>query len=472
MALLTKLPNEVLQQILLRVHDGFERHRFAGFSPPLGRHELKGINHRRNLCALRRVNRKLCELVTPLLFQHIVITCSSGTQRLQQLSRDPRLRRLVRRLEICVEVRPVNDFSSFEAKLKKNKKKSLKYLARLAVVIHTTLPRFSDIKILKLDFDNISYDTNREIDVWPPVCRYVQDTANLFESFATAMRRSRLDMLDEVDLSLPLAYDFQYFLEDEQGDTDGHTASALLQRLKYLSLHYGQNTDDGEGIEFRYQQPNVKYDKYIRELLPLARNIHTLKLKGSDVMVLDQLALSHLRLRSLDLQSLSITGEALVSVFQNSLALKEAILKGVYLESGNWKDILTAMNQPQIMSFEIESCGYQIEGLSGHIRPEYNMEKPDHPYIETNEASDLDACHALFSQVRENKRRIYGSDYDEAADLKRERTERELIEFKTELVKEWAKRQIAAEEAEEEDSGSSFTFDETGSSEEEESDSE
>ncbi|KAF4470613.1 hypothetical protein FALBO_2479 [Fusarium albosuccineum] len=464
MALLTRLPPEVLQQILLCVHDGFERHRFSGFYPPLGRHELKGINHRRRLCALRRVNRKLCELVTPLLFQHIVITSSSGVLRLQQLSRDPRLRRLVRRLEICVEVRPVNLFSVYEMELKKNKKKNLRYLARLAVVIHTTLPRFSNVKILKLDFDDIPYDTNRDIDMWPAECYYVQDTANLFESLATALHRSRLDMLDEVDLSLPLAYDFRYFLDDEQGDTDGYTASALFQRLKYLSLHYGHSTDDGEGIEFRHQQPNLEYDRYIRELLPLARNIHTLKLKGSDVMVLDQSAVSHLRLRSLSLESMSITGEALVSVFQKSLTLEEAILRGVYLESGNWKDILTAMNQPQIISFRIQTCGYQMEGLSAHLRPENPGEDPDHLYIETNEASDLDACRALFSRVRENKRRIYGSDYDEAADLDRERTERELIEQKSELVRELAKNWAANEAFE---GLFTFAFDEASSSEEE-----
>ncbi|KAH7176201.1 hypothetical protein EDB81DRAFT_772111 [Dactylonectria macrodidyma] len=470
--MIVKLPPEVLQQILLHVHDGFERHRFGGYVPPLGRYELKGINLRANLCSLRSVNRLFHQLVTPLLFQHVVISSSSGVQRFQKLSKSPLLRHLVRRLEICVEVQPVTDFGTYDAMLKKNKKKNLKYLARLAIVIHTTLPRFSGVKVLKLDFEDIPYNLNREQDVWPPVCCYVQDTANLFESLATAMRRSQLDKLDEVDLSLPLAYDFGYFLDDDQTDTGGYSTRALFQQLKYLSLHYGQSTDDGEGIEFRYRVSNEKYDKYIRQLLPLAPNIHSLKLKGSDILMLDQSAFSPLCLRSLSLESLSIDGDAFTALIQQSTALDEVILRGVYLESGTWKEILSAMSQSPITSFYIETCGYQREGESADFCPPNPGSRPDDAYIETTEADDLDACEAVFSRLRKNKRRLYGSTYNEAADLERRSAEREQIEFKSAVLDEYLKRKFAAEEAAEEDDtfGSSDT--ETTDTDEDESDSE
>ncbi|KAH8650448.1 hypothetical protein BGZ61DRAFT_577923 [Ilyonectria robusta] len=469
MAALIKLPTEVLQQILLHVHDGFQRHRFGRYHPPLGRYELKGINHRANLCSLRSVNRLFNQLVTPLLFQHAVITSSSGVTRLQQLSKNPSLRGLVRRLEICVEVQPITDFDAFDAKLKTNEDKNLKYLARLAIVIHSTLPRFSGLKILKLDFTAIPYRLDREnYDLGSPDGYWEQDTANLFESLATAMRRSQLNRLDEVDLSLPLAFDFGHFLDDDDDnddDTKPHSTRALFQRLKHLRLTYEHCTDEGEGVEFRWRQPNEEYDKYIRQLLLLAPNIHSLTLQGSDVLMLDQPAIAPLRLRSLDLQSLSITGDAFTALIQQSIALEDVILRGVYLESGTWKEILSAMSQLPITSFYIETCGYQIEGENGDFRPLSPGFRPSDAFIETTEADDLDACEAVFSQVQENKRQIYGSKYDEAADVERRGVELRTIEMKWDALTEFMKRRYAAEVSEDESSEVEITDTEASDSE-------
>lgn len=353
--------------------------------------------------------------------------------------------------------------------MKTNEDKNLKYLARLAIVIHSTLPRFSGLKILKLDFTAIPYRLDREnYDLGSPDGYWEQDTANLFESLATAMRRSQLDRLDEVDLSLPLAFDFGHFLDDDDDnddDTKPHSTRALFQRLKHLRLTYEHCTDEGEGVEFRWRQPNEEYDKYIRQLLLLAPNIHSLTLQGSDVLMLDQPAIAPLRLRSLDLQSLSITGDAFTALIQQSIALEDVILRGVYLESGTWKEILSAMSQLPITSFYIETCGYQIEGENGDFRPLSPGFRPSDAFIETTEADDLDACEAVFSQVQENKRQIYGSKYDEAADVERRGVELRTIEMKWDALTEFMKRRHAAEVSEDESSEVEITDTEASDSE-------
>ncbi|RSL40072.1 hypothetical protein CEP53_013612 [Fusarium sp. AF-6] len=129
MATLIKLPPEVLRQIVLLVHDGTIKHRFVAYEPPLHRYELKGTNFRSNLSSLRQVNRLFHGIITPILFQHVVICYSGGTQRLQQLSKSLALRQLVRRLEICIKVRPVENFGDYLQGLKQDKKKILRYLS-------------------------------------------------------------------------------------------------------------------------------------------------------------------------------------------------------------------------------------------------------------------------------------------------------------------------------------------------------
>ncbi|KAH6995368.1 hypothetical protein EDB80DRAFT_729027 [Ilyonectria destructans] len=456
MTTLLRLPPEVLQQIPLHVHDGVERHFLSRHHLPLGRYELQARNHRANLSCLRLVNRLFHQLVTPVLFQHAVISGDSGVKRLQQLSKIPSLSRLVRRLEICVKVKPVNGFEEYFSDLKRDEDRNLAYLGRLAIVIHSTFPRFSNLEVLKLDLVDIPYRLEWDDEDLASL-GWEEDTENLFESLATAMRTSQLDKLNEVDLSLPLAYDFGHFLnhntdEDRDNhDTKGHSMAALFQRLKYLRLSCDLSTDDGEGVEFRYEQPNEEYQKNIRQILALAPNIHSLTVKGSDILMLDHPELSPLRLRSLNLNSMSIPGNTFTALIQQSTALSDVVLGGVYLESGTWKEILLAMSQSPILSFCIETCGYEMQGESGVFRPEDPGSRPSDAYIETTQADDLDACEAVFKRVRENKRQKYGSDYDEGADLESRRIEAEELEVKWEMINEHL-RTVTARQVSEDDS--------------------
>jgi hypothetical protein len=328
------------------------------------------------------------------------------------LAKEPELREMVRRLEICVE-HPGDSETycpSFE-----QKDHDLKYLGRLAVVIHSTLPRFTGLKFLKLDFQNIPYNYKRDNDL-PELsrCCWVQDTANLFESLATAMYRSGLDKLEELDLSLPLAYDFGHFL-DTDDEPKTHSARAFFQQLKHLKVGYKHSTEQGRGLEFRAHQRNQDYDKNVRQLISLGANLESLSVAGPghDLLRLDSTAFASLEPKSLDLKCLAITGEALSNLFNRSKTLREVALTRIYLRSGTWEDVLKSLSLSHITSFRIANCVYEREGESAEFIPSYGDQSEfDAVYIKTNRAGDIDACDSVFARVHENMRQIYGTSYD------------------------------------------------------------
>lgn len=149
------------------------------------------------MCSLRLVNRALGEAVTPLLFRHVIISVDSGIDRFLALSKSP-LRRLVLRLELGARARWVYDDSDYGEDPKIAENECLAYMTRLAIAIHSVLPRFSEIQSLKLDFPRIPYGDNWEKDI----------AEFFFESMATAVHKSQLDKLDEFHTWLPLPFDF------------------------------------------------------------------------------------------------------------------------------------------------------------------------------------------------------------------------------------------------------------------------
>ncbi|KAM0354786.1 hypothetical protein ACHAPU_000607 [Fusarium lateritium] len=445
--------------IVSYTHDGHDRHRLAGYERPLGQHELNSINQRKTLCSLRSVNKLLHQLVTPILFQHVVISGRSdsgtdsegddgytpidqtrvyGTQRLQQVSKDPLICKLVRRLEISVMIRRVSHWVDYQPR-SKQEEIDLVYVGRLAAIIHSTLPRFTNLKILKLDFQDIPYKHTLDYEVMDgtgsaKAC-WVEDTKILFESFATAICSSGLDKLEELDLSLPLAYDFGHFLDDGN-EPEGYSKAALFQQLKRLRIDCVGFIDHGEGLEFRFEQPNSEFDVFIRRLLPLAPNLETLVVEGSDVLNLDSSSLAPFRLQRLHLNGASPTGDAFINLLRRSTALCEVVLRGVYIASGTWEAVLSALSQTSITHFHIETCGYQMEGESALFVPADDSEQAngDYSYIETNRAADLEACESVFARVHENMRRIHGSRYDQAAADKVRKAQHEEMVGTTEYL--------------------------------------
>ncbi|KAH6951868.1 hypothetical protein DER45DRAFT_636081 [Fusarium avenaceum] len=424
MASITKLPPEVLQEVFSCVRDELGTPPFPtsiSQQPSLGQYQSKTVNSKKSLSSLRRVNRLFRQVANPLFFQHVVICAGnvkssnsiSGTTRLQQLAKEPELREMVRRLEIFGVYS--GDLESYSPTVER-KDHDLKYLGRLAVVIHSALPKFTGLKILKLDFRNISYNYKRDSD-YPALrkCCWVQDTANLFESLATAMYRSGLDKLEELHLLLPLAYDFGHFL-DMDDEPKAFSANAFFQQLKRLKVGYQHSTEPGMYLEFRVNQSNQDHNQNVRQLISLGVNLDSIAVAGpkNDVLRLNSTAVPQLELKSLDLESLAITGEALCDLLYRSNTLREVSLTGIYLGSGTWEDALKPLSLSHITSFRLENCAYDRAGESVEFCPLTRREQSevDASYIETNRAGDIEACKSVFARVHENMRQIHGSSYD------------------------------------------------------------
>ncbi|RSL85279.1 hypothetical protein CDV31_016589 [Fusarium ambrosium] len=459
---LTSLPPEVLQEIFLYAHDPRMQHRpfedYESYEAPLRRLELKAPNLRKNLCSLRLVNRALCQAVTPLLFRHIVISVESGIDRFLALSKSP-LCRLVIRLELGARARWVHDGRGYLQDNRIAKGECLAYMTRLAIVIHSALPRFSEIHSLKLDFPEISYADNWE-----------KDTADFFESMATAVRKSQLDKLDELHIWLPLAFDFGHFLDDN--DATGHSTGSLFKRLAYLDLHYEGSTDEHQGLEFRSHQPNIEYTKYLHQLLSLAPNVHTLWVEGDDLLLNHSAISPSLRLKSLDLQWLSINASTLTAIVRQSIeTLQRVVMRGIYLESGTWQEILSAMSELRLLvDFFIETCGYLQESRAAHYRPSIgpsaNGPSYDPKYyffIETIRRRDINTLRDVLVRMHKNKRRLHGDSYLAPAGLEGE-AQMGDIELRAKVLRAYYRNRHCIEgtesgESEDESEDELFAFD-------------
>ncbi|KAL6915460.1 hypothetical protein FSST1_006955 [Fusarium sambucinum] len=397
MSSLDKLPPEILTEIISHLHHG-ENETSAN-----------GWTRRRYLMSLRAVNHMLHQLVTPLLFERIFIYSGSrvkinntftylfketGVQRLDKLSLEPSLRKMVRTLEFSV-MPPYCDSWGFSEG--ESEEKHLQYIARISALIHSALPRFPNLTALKLNFWDIiseSYEDigdNFEFDSL--LC--VQDSKDIIQSFSTAIYGSGLEKLEELDLSLFLGRDYGHFLYDEN-EVESSSTSILFKQLKRLRVHVANSTDD------EYEASEV-YGKYVQELLPLASNLESLRVRSPEGLRLTASALPHSHLRLLDLHTSRIAEEALVSVIQRCKSLQEVSLNDVIIESGTWEQILKALGKTSIIKLTIGSCGYGLDEDRTH---EY-LHYLDQFHLITTRIEDLKACVAVFTQVHENIQRIY-----------------------------------------------------------------
>ncbi|KAH6994652.1 hypothetical protein EDB82DRAFT_502237 [Fusarium venenatum] len=433
MSSLEGLPREILAEIPLHLHDDPA---LEGREIFREKHKVRGLNWRKYLMSLRAVNRMFRDLVNPLLFEHVTIFSGRplkinhvpdlrsrhnrrwvfkeiGVSRLERLSMDPSIRKLVRRLEFADM--PLDDLYAYLADPDKETNngvfdvENLRYVARISILIHSVLPRFPNLTALRLDFAEIPYrpsgvfgPRNFDHDGTP---YWVQDTADLFRSFSTAICRSGLDKLEELDLSLPIAHDFGHFLKNGNEDECSLTR-VLFEQLKRLAVDVVQRNDIS-GRSFRLNQWNTVYAKNVQELLPLAPNLHHLRVRSKCFLSLTASSLPHSNLRLLELHYLRIAGEALTSVIERCQSLQWVHMDRIRIESGTWEDILTVMRKTSITSIDLFDCGYWNSDSRQNLYPHTQN------YIHTNRVGDLKACELTFTQLHENMCRIYGSNYGE-----------------------------------------------------------
>ncbi|KAG8362071.1 hypothetical protein FVEN_g147 [Fusarium venenatum] len=237
-----------------------------------------------------------------------------------------------------------------------SEEKHLQYLARISTLIHSTLPRFPNLAVLKLDFGNILSRSDGCIkdEGRGGTPYWVQDTKDLYRSFSTAISRSGLDKLEELDLSLSLGHDYGYFLDDEN-EVESSSTRFLFKHLKRLRVDVAHNTEE----ESLSHQVNAKY---VQELLPLASNLESLRVESPGWLRLTASALPHSHLRLLYLEFSRIAGEALISIIERCTSLQEVFLHEIIIESGTWEEVFTALRKTSIVALDIHNCGYEVGG--------------------------------------------------------------------------------------------------------------
>ncbi|KAF4465463.1 protease inhibitor [Fusarium albosuccineum] len=404
------------KQILGLVHDGVVKNAQMGYEPPPRRFELKGTNLRRNLASLRMVSRAFRDLVTPLLFQHVVVKLlgkgSYSLNAFQELSRSP-LRRLVHRLELDAQPPPPVDPQDMCDHTHHATTEYMRGAVRLAVIVHSDLHKFSEVKALKLVFQETSWDA-----AW---MRGIQD---VFASIAIAIRRAQFRKLDELALWTSSSCDYRLLLEGE--GKVGSSSGSLFQQLRHLDLRYQPREDQDDDPDRHGRGP--RHMEPPRQVIQLLPNLRSLWIKRVDYLVVDQSAFSpSFRLQSLSLAQSAIDADVLISLIEQSKeALERVIFTYVHLRSGEWSDVFRKLCElPRITYLHLEYCGY-MEG-ERRTAPGMSLDKTTNWFLYPPRGDDLDAWRSLLGTMEENKRRIRGIKPSENTDMEAKRAEEEEL---------------------------------------------
>ncbi|KAG8673783.1 hypothetical protein FPOAC2_07255 [Fusarium poae] len=328
--------------------------------------------------------------------------------RLGWLSEEPVLQNLIHFLEFRFEFSTV-EYESEDEELDEH----LRFLALTLTLIRSTLPRCSNLEILKLDLDSGRYASgisNLQFERW------VQDTQDLFRSFCMAAYGSGLGKLEELFLHLPISRPSQSLLEGAS-EAESAATSALFKQLKRLTLFLAI-TDDDEALDEFAEPPdefahNLVSCTYLQELLHLAPNLDQLVIRGMDdpPLTVTPSTLPHCHLRLLKLCNIFIAGETIMAVIKRCKSLEDVNLRNVYLLSGTWERVLTDLSKTSIIAFHIQFCGYAVTSDDSELEDLLF----ENFHITTDWIEDLKACESVFLQVPGNLRERYGINFDEVA---------------------------------------------------------
>lgn len=272
-------------------------------------------SNRTDLAKLRFVNKSLCRSASARLFRHIIAVAHSSyhnTQvpslgRLVNLSNSP-YAQYVRQVDI--------GYSPFPCSMQE----VILYTEDLAALLSLCLRRFPNLKAL--DFRG------------PPLACLPNDKIKgSIDSMLMSLCYVPLPNLTELELQLPMTNDFAPLFAEN--------ISALripieqtLNRLHHIGLHV-------------YAQTNQhSYVTYLLRIVELSINLTSLSLSSTNYLSIDRLKLgSTVRLRSLSLRKVKISSRSLINIIEQcNESLQYIEFRNVKIESGTWREILSAMD--------------------------------------------------------------------------------------------------------------------------------
>lgn len=350
---------------------------------------------RRNLANLRLVSKTFCWSASPIFFQHYQATIDGNEgdpkawRRLVHLAKGPYARH-VRHLEVGLKPREGSDAT----------RPLIRHVRSFDKIFADCLAQFPNLNALQIhgQMSNCS-----------------RGIAGLFRHIVvTALRNVPLPNLTELDITLPIAHDFETFFAAERTPSP-ISIRDVFGRLRHLGLFLSDYTNHiGRYSPRRVSAANAAHPNNVHviqlvNLVELAVNLESLAIGGSDPITINDLRLPR-GLASLSLQHVSISFDVLDSLILDCKKTLTSIeLRQVEAERGNWSDALKVLHTKltNLHNFIILSSGYSERGENFLLRPDFPCDLSRDPYefpdIETLFQGDLTELGMLQRQVSENR---------------------------------------------------------------------
>lgn len=348
--------------------------------------------HRRcTLSRMRLASKAFCRLASPLLFQHIVATCSRyHTQcpldNLHELC-SSKYTSHVRHLELGIESESAcHDPQTY-----------IENLAKSLCFFLSKLP-----KLYSLNFEYVP-DRLSPSDLAPARALFAR-------SIAFALRSVNLPNLHELKICLPNTHAYRRFFPIRGRQSDIPIES-ICRRLRYLHLTISENISDA-GRRYRKTplignapESNKEFEENMFQLLGAAENLASLCIQCSIPPDFGHVSFPR-TLRNVILCSLILISDKMSVIFSSSDVIRSVYLSQVELTTGTWRDTLMNLAQYRpkaLLQFVMRSCGYAYYGRSANLRDESPSESNDRIPIKTNSSSDMPALHCLRKIVGRNR---------------------------------------------------------------------
>jgi hypothetical protein len=277
----------------------------------------------------------------------------------------------------------------------------------IAGVLSSCLARFPTLK--SLEFTDTPSDLQPELK------------SAYFDTMTAALRYVPLPSLTELEFDLPITREFGRLFPNETNSLR-IPIEEVLRRLQHLGLYVSEFTSREEAQQTMFGRvlpenaayPNQAHASHLFRMVELAPNLKSLAIRSKDTLNLDDIKVPpSLRLRSLDLCSVSISAHTLLSLADQCREIIRYIdLLMVRLNSETWEHVLSQMcNLPHLVYFSIDCSGYSATGSSAHFKgPE------DGTNIETSNMLDLVAMCDILQKVNVNRTAVGLEPFPETID--------------------------------------------------------
>lgn len=381
------LGSKCCPQIIFHVQNK-DNERFLSWQDDPRNHTLLDSETRRDLEALRLVDKAFCRSASSWLFRRVVARHGSSNslalEQLVKLSNSP-YAACVCQIDLRFEnaTRSVDTADAF-------------YGEGFVTLLSSCLVKFTNLKALEFH------------EPPPKLC---QEQRRLYiDTVISPLRGMRIPNLEELEVHFSLAHDFEHFFPAKISPS-WIPVGDILQNLRYLGLYVCENTDrlkQRNGVEpimLEYATfLNSTHAQHLIRMVELAPNLKSLTINSPNILDLDELDFPpSLRLRSLCLGGVSISSHKLLSLIEQSKkTIRYINFSPVKLKSGIWEQVLVQLcTLPRLLDFRTCNSGYSWRyGLAPQLPPN------PHCRLNIETVNPLDRCALGNLQRQLNANRI------------------------------------------------------------------